>query len=82
MNNTTIIIGIVIIIIIWILFKDKIETTEGFWPGNYWRGYDWYNYYNRYPYYSYPSLYSLYYPYYSFYTPCMQTVTGDIVCEN
>jgi hypothetical protein len=82
MNNTTIIIGIIILIILWIFLKDKIETTEGFWPGYYWRGYDWYNYYNRYPYYSYPSLYSLYYPYYSFYTPCMQTVTGDIVCEN
>jgi hypothetical protein len=60
------------------------NTTEGFW-NNYYDGYNrYYNPYNTpyyYPYYSYANLFPYYYPYYTYYTPCMQTVTGAVVCE-
>lgn len=41
-----------------------------------------YPHYYSYPYYYYPSLYTyfpFYYPY--TYTPCLETVSGDIVCN-
>ena len=42
----------------------------------------WYNWNGRrYPYYYYPELYNSYFPFpYSYYNPCVQTVTGDIMC--
>ena len=60
------------------------KKTEGFWGNLY--GYSRYYsypspYYYSYPYY-YPDLYPYYYPYYTFYTPCMETVEGQVVCEN
>jgi hypothetical protein len=64
--------------------RNMNNTTEGFW-GDYYDGYN--RYYNPYytpyyyPYYSYANLFPYYYPYYTYYTPCMQTVTGAVVCE-
>ena len=67
---------IAIIFLIYVYWKN----TENFR----YRHRHWYPHYYSYPYYYYPSLYTyfpFYYPYTYPYTPCMETVTGDIVCQ-
>ena len=68
-----------ILIIIAIIFGiiTYFKNTENFR----YRRRHFYPHYYSYPYYSYPSLYTyfpFYYPY--TYTPCMETVSGEIIC--
>ncbi len=75
MKITQLLVVVAIIIGVIVYWKN----TENF---RYRRRHRYPHYYYTYPYYSYPSLYTyfpFYYPY--TYTPCIQTVSGEIVCN-